>query len=304
MAERLADITAQLKTVRQLGSVVTAMRGIAAARAQQSRALLGGTEAYSQVIVQAIEKALSLLPSTTPLPWRPAARGMILFCAEQGFAGAFSERVFAAAGDDIERAILFLVGTHGAARAIERGLKLAWSAPMAAHVDGVPGLANRLVEAVYGRIVAGSVTEIELVFSRSLPAGGVAVDRHSLFPVEFGRFEAPISRQPPVTTLSPAVLLEHLVEEYIYAQLCQAAMHAFEAENESRMMAMAAAKTNIDAKLQGLSRRERQLRQDEITAELMELAAGTQAIKSRGTSEGPPQRTHARNRPASTYYRP
>jgi F-type H+-transporting ATPase subunit gamma len=285
MAERLTDITTQLKTVRQLGSVVTAMRGIAAARAQQSRALLGGTEAYSQVIVQAIEQALSLLPSAAPLARGRVARGVILFCAEQGFAGAFSDRVFAAAAHDLEHAVLFLVGTHGAARAIERGLKLAWSAAMAAHVDGVPGLANRLAEAVYARIVAGAVTEIELIFSRLLPAGGVVIDRHSLFPVELGRFAAQIGLQPPLTTLPPAVLLEHLAEEYVYARLCQAAMHAFEAENGARMMAMAAAKTNIDGKLEELSRRERQLRQEEITAEVMELTAGTKAIKSSSSAQ-------------------
>lgn len=283
MAERLADMTAQLKTVRQLASVVTAMRGIAASRAQQSRALLGGTEAYSQVIVRAIGQALALLPSGGPAgsAQRRASRGLILFCAEQGFAGPFSDRVFDAAGRDLERAVLFLVGTHGTARAIERGLTVTWSAPMAAQVDGVPGLADRLAEAVYGRIVAGSVTDIELIFSRSVsvPAGGVTVDRHSLFPVDLGGFPTPIDHEPPLTTLKPTVLLEHLVEEYVYAQLCQAAMHAFEAENDARMMAMAAAKTNIDARLEGLSRRERQLRQDEITAEIMELAAGTEALK-------------------------
>jgi len=281
MAERLADISAQLKTVRQLESVVTAMRGIAASRAQQSRSLLGGTEAYSQVIVHAIGQALALLPSGGPTGSvrRRASRGLILFCAEQGFAGPFSDRVFDTAGRDLERAVIFLVGTHGAARAIERGLTLTWSAPMAAQVDGVPGLANRLAEAVYGRIVGGSVTDIELIFSRSVPAGGVAIDRHSLFPVDLGGFAAPIDREPPLTTLKPAVLLEHLAEEYVYAQLCQAAMHAFEAENDARMMAMGAAKTNIDSRLERLSRREHQLRQDEITAEIIELAAGTEALK-------------------------
>ena len=37
MAERLAEIVAQIQNVHQLGAVVTAMRGIAASRAQQAR---------------------------------------------------------------------------------------------------------------------------------------------------------------------------------------------------------------------------------------------------------------------------
>jgi F-type H+-transporting ATPase subunit gamma len=58
-------------------------------------------------------------------------------------------------------------------------------------------------------------------------------------------------------------------------------MHAFEAENEARMLAMTSAKTNIETKLAGLSQRERQLRQEEITTEIVELAAGTKALASR-----------------------
>jgi hypothetical protein len=42
MAERLADVVAQIQNVRQLEAVVTAMRGIAASRAQQGRSLLAG----------------------------------------------------------------------------------------------------------------------------------------------------------------------------------------------------------------------------------------------------------------------
>jgi F-type H+-transporting ATPase subunit gamma len=57
-------------------------------------------------------------------------------------------------------------------------------------------------------------------------------------------------------------------------------MHAFEAENEARMMAMASAKTNIGTKLTGLSQRERQLRQEEITTEIVELATGAEASQS------------------------
>jgi F-type H+-transporting ATPase subunit gamma len=45
------------------------------------------------------------------------------------------------------------------------------------------------------------------------------------------------------------------------------------------MLAMTAAKTNIGAKLVGLAQRERQLRQEEITTEIVELAAGAEASR-------------------------
>jgi F-type H+-transporting ATPase subunit gamma len=99
-----------------------------------------------------------------------------------------------------------------------------------------------------------------------------------VLPIDFRRFARPIEKQAPLTTLTPQLLLERLAAEYVYAQLCNAAMHAFEAENEARMLAMASAKTNIESKLTGLSQRGRRLRQEEITTEIVELAAGAEAL--------------------------
>ena len=280
MAERLADVVTQIHNVRQLEAVVTAMRGIAASRAQQSRSLLAGIEAYTDVISRTIGRALSLLPpdfATTSLR-RRAKRGLILFCAEQGFAGAFSERVLDAAVNDIGDATSLIVGTRGVGIAHERGIKPVWSAPMAAHVDAIPGFANRLSDALCGYVASGAVAEVDIVFPRWVSGSGIQIDRHSLLPIDFQRFAQPVVQQAPLTTLAPQPLLDRIAAEYLFAQLCEAAMHAFEAENEARTMAMASAKTNIETKLVGLSQRERQLRQEEITTEIIELATGAEAL--------------------------
>jgi F-type H+-transporting ATPase subunit gamma len=293
MVERLADIVTQIRNVRQLGSVVTAMRGIAASRAQKSRSLLDGIDAYSKVIAHAIGLALSLLPpdAVTAPPaggasgaWgaRRARPGLILFCAEQGFAGAYSERVLEAAADgadgagEIEDATIVIVGTRGAAVASERGVKPAWSGAMATRVEAIPRFADQLAEALFGFVASGAIAKVDILFSRSVSGSGIQIDRHSLLPIDLGRFARPLGEQAPLTTLTPELLLERLAAEYVYAQLCQAALHAFEAENEARMLAMASAKTNIETKLAGLVQRERQLRQEEVTTEIIELAAGAE----------------------------
>jgi F-type H+-transporting ATPase subunit gamma len=54
-----------------------------------------------------------------------------------------------------------------------------------------------------------------------------------------------------------------------------------EAENEARMMAMASAKTTTSKQSSpGLAQRERELRQEEVTTEIIELAAGAEAAQS------------------------
>jgi F-type H+-transporting ATPase subunit gamma len=275
MTDRLSDVAAKIQNVRQLRAVVTALRGIAASRAQSGQALLAGIEAYTAVVSAAIGEALNVLPAddVTPSARRDTGRGLILFCAEQGFAGVFSERVFDAAGDDLDGSTILVIGTRGVAVAAERGIEPDWSAAMMTRVEGIPSFANELAEALFSYVAEGRIVRADILSSR-FASGVIRIDRHSILPMDFGRFARPVRSQTPLTTLAPQLLLERLAAEYVYAQLCQAAIHAFVAENETRMMAMLAAKNNTETTLATLSQRERQLRQEEITTEIVELAAG------------------------------
>lgn len=281
MAERLAEVSARIRDVRQLEAVVTAMRGIAASRAQRARALVAGIDAYSAIVSRAIGQALALLPAD----FQPASSprhgqtGLILFCAEQGFAGALSEQVLNGAGSDLSEATAFVIGTRGAAVAAERGLTPVWSRPMATHADAVPSLANDIAGALYAQIAASTLSTIHFIVPRFATGSGISIERQSLLPLDLTRFPPPSQALPPLTTLAPRELLEQLTAEYVYARLCEAAMHAFEAENQARMMTMTSARTNIEAKLVTLAQRERQLRQEEITSEIVELAAGAEASR-------------------------
>jgi F-type H+-transporting ATPase subunit gamma len=173
----------------------------------------------------------------------------------------------------------FVIGTRGLAVTRERGLTPSWSAPMASHVDAVPSLANEIADALYGRITTRGPSTFEMIVPRSDPAGALRIERHSLLPVDLSRFAAASTSQAPLTTLKPQELLERLTAEYVYARLCEAAMHAYEAENQARMMTMTAARHNIGGRLAALTRREQQLRQEEITSEIVELAAGAEALR-------------------------
>ncbi len=281
MAERLADIVSQIHNIRQLNAVVTAMRGISASRAQKGRSLLAGIEAYTAVISRSIGEALALVPADRIIAQERhvAKRGLIFFCAEQGFAGAFSERVFEAAGADDDGAVNLVVGTRGAAVASERGITADWSDAMTTRIDGIASLANQLADVLYGYLAKQAIAKVDILFPRSV-AGAIRIDRNSLLPIDFTRFARPQNALPPLSTLPPEVLLERLAAEYVYARLCEAAVHAFVAENDARMTAMVAAKHNTEAKLAILRQREQQVRQEEITTEIIELAAGAEASKS------------------------
>ena len=278
MTARLAEVGARIEGVRQLGAVVNAMRGIAAARARQARTELAAVDSYSAIIAAAIGRALALVdggPHAAEPP--PGKAATVVFLAEQGFAGAFSERILDHAASGQPASAMFLVGTKGIAVAAERGLTPAWSCAMPSRSSVIPALANRVAEALYAGIATGRLDRLDVVFGDR----GAAPRRRILLPFDAEAFRKPASgpvrASAPLTNLPHAALLEALVADFVHAQLCEAALHAFAAENEARMEAMSAAGSQIDRQLDTLRATQRIVRQEEITAEIIELAAGEQA---------------------------
>src|SRR5262245_65021285 len=100
MSGKLSEVEGRIGTVHQLEAVITAMRGSAAARSREARERLTGIRAYAAVIGEAICEALALTPESEPQlrkKGRPEGHVVIVFGAEQGFAGSFNERVLDAA---------------------------------------------------------------------------------------------------------------------------------------------------------------------------------------------------------------
>jgi len=272
MAEALATVRARIRGVRQLDAVIGAMRGIAAAHAQQSRGLLPGMRAYAEVVAQAIAAALRLRDADARRGDGRDGTARIVFCAEQGFVGGFAEHVLAAAASR-GPADVFLLGSRGSLLAASHGVAPVWQSAMATEPGGVSGVCMRLAEALYQRIATHGLRVVEVVYPSWWGNAGVRVVCQSLLPLDAARFAVGQGGMPPLTTLPPDELLGSLAEEYVFASLCEAAMYAFVAENEARAAAMVRARGKVQDILEELALEEHRVRQEAITAELVELAA-------------------------------
>ncbi|MBO9099618.1 MULTISPECIES: F0F1 ATP synthase subunit gamma [unclassified Rhizobium] len=269
MTERLSDVSARLDGIRQLGAVVNAMTGIAASRARQAREQITAIDSYAATIAAAMAQALSLT-GKQPQPVEEASRpALLIFSAEQGFAGAFSERVFTLVGTDPGRDQIFLIGSRGKALALTRGIEPVWDASMPSHSPGIPKLAERILQALFVRIGDGRIDRLDAVFTDWRNAAPV-VARRRLFPVDLPPVAMNVTA--PLTNLSGTELIEALGAGYLHAQICHVALHAFAAENEARMAAMAAARSHIEKELETFQALERRVRQEAITAEIIELS--------------------------------
>jgi F-type H+-transporting ATPase subunit gamma len=280
MSGKLSEVEGRIGTVHQLEAVITAMRGSAAARSREARSRLDGIRAYAAAIGAAIGQALALAPESEALPRRghhEEGHVVIVLCAEQGFAGTFNERVLDAAESYLKSASteLLVVGDRGAMVAAERGLVFGWSAPMVAHAEEVPLLASRITDALYSRLEKGQATRVSVVHAAPAPSATIEIVERTLLPFDFARFKVTPRAVPPITTLPPEQLLAELAEEYVYGELCEEVMLSFAAENEARMRAMIAARSNVSRKLDELVGSFRRLRQEEITGEIIELSAGS-----------------------------
>lgn len=279
MSGRFAEVTERIETVHKLGAVISAMRGIAASRVQEAHQHLDSIRTYADTIGAAIGEALALLPhpeadaGTDPDGGRNV---LIVFTAEQGFAGSFSEKTLAAAAPLRQASSdLFLIGDRGLFVADEQQIPVAWSTPMIAHPAQTAALATRITEQIYDRVANSRTTRVTAI--HALPGGGdqMRVVIKHLVPFDYDRFPLATTRVQPRITLPPARLLEQLVEEHIFAELGEAIIQSFAAENEARMRAMIAAQDNTDASLQELIGTSRRLRQDDITEEIIELATAS-----------------------------
>ena len=271
MTERLADIAARIEGIQQLGAVVNAMKGIAAARAQMARGELGAVDSYAHDIALALAQMLGIKSAG-----QPAATGqtcVLMFTAEQGFAGAFSERLLDSLTPPPDA--LFLIGTRGLSVAASRKITPDWHAAMPSHSAGIPKLADTITKAIYHAVALGRISQLDVVYTL-WQAGRAVLSRQRLFPIDPVALPEPAGPLP-LMQLPRAALIDDLGQQYFHAQVCKAALHAFAAENEARMRAMTSAASQIAHELEGFQATLRRVRQEAITAEIIELGTGASA---------------------------
>lgn len=283
--ERLARLQARIRGISDLHEVVGTMRSLAAVRMRQATESLDGARDYAQIIDAALADALTLVePSQWPRWERPRFGhcGLLVFCSEHGFVGAFNEVLLERARTGLgPRGSLFVIGGRGHQTAREKGLEVTWNHPMTSHRDGVPALARSIADALYHRFLKEEVIRLDMMFARSGAGGHWTVARESLLPLDPRRFAAPARQIAPLHHLPPVQLLELLAEEHFLAQLVHGAMESLAGENAARLAAMSAAFENITRKLDTLRRLEHQVRQEEITTELLDVVTGSEALLSR-----------------------
>lgn len=274
--EELIRINARIESLSELKTLFSAMRAMSAARVQEAQTALDGIRRYAGVVEGAISEAAGLQPADAASvadSWLPPSGSLVLISAEHGFAGAFNRLLLQRAKAELKpHEDLGIVGRRGASLADEHGLDPAWTLPMTTHVGGVIEVARR---------VAAQLTRaasVRLVFARYQTGGHFEVGVRQVIPIDPQLLKASATQVPPLHHLDPQWLLQRLIEEHLFSDLVLAMMESLASENGARLQVMKAADRNIDDKLDTLTRRAHQVRQQAITAELLDVVTGAEAI--------------------------
>ncbi len=273
--EQLPRIKARIASLGELRDLIRALRAMAGSRVQEAQGALAGIRRYVEVVERAIAENATLLAREPIYPHAGAGEGgfLIVVTSEHGFTGAFNDRLIARAREEITGGRkLAVIGRRGAELAQESQLDVEWSVPMATHIGGVPGVARQVADRLT------DVTTARIVFAAYRPGGQYEIEARDILPLDpalLGRM-GPVA--PPLHQLDPYVLLARLSGEYLFAEMTRAIMESLASENGARLQVMSAADHNIGDKLETLGRQHNHLRQEAITAELLDVVTGAEAV--------------------------
>ena len=285
-----ARLRVQIASLGELRGIVTAMRSLAAAEVQNAERALPGIRRYAEILAEAVAQARALVaaPAVMPPPWREAPARLVVICSERGFVGAFNERLIerVAAEPEARAGHLWLVGARGVQLARARGLAPEWTMSMPTHAAGVFQAARQLAAEIESRFVRGELSRVALVTTRRGAGEATELERRQLLPLELGPGpglgSSTAEAQVPVHHLDPLELLVGVIGEHVAGQLVDALMESLASENATRLRAMEAARHHIEDELRVLRERANRLRQEEITAELLDVITGADAVRGGG----------------------
>jgi len=128
-------------------------------------------------------------------------------------------------------------------------------------------------------VATAQIDSLEVAFTR-WDAGRPGLVHKRLFPIDLADLP-PATGDRPLMQLPKDTLIAALGQDYFHAQVCKAALHAFAAENEARMEAMTAAGSQIARELDDMQSTLARVRQEAITAEIIELGTGAATARAK-----------------------
>ena len=291
--ETLEALKKKVGSTEDLQSVVRTMKALAAVSIRQYEEAVRSLDAYNRTVELGLHVLLKDEDRTLTQAFHPPVKktGVVVFGSDQGMCGQFNERIGTFAMNQIDEMridpedLTLLVVGHRVLAQLESAKDLIDA------VFSVPGSTSgitRSVQEVVLRIESWrsrrNIERIILFYNKSSGRSSYDPLSQQILPVDpewlarIKKTEWP-SKVLPVFRMESRRLFSALIRQYLFASIYRAFAESLASENASRLAAMQLAGKNIEETLEDLNSRYHQRRQSSITAELLDIASGFEALR-------------------------
>lgn len=291
--QTLELIARRIRTTEDLRSIVRTMKSLAAVSIRQYEVATSAIAEYHQTVELGLQVVLSQRPIAAPprFPRTPhVPKVIIVFGTDHGLCGRFNEQIVDFALDRLDRAntsrqehLWLIVGARAQAQLEARGMKPDASYFLPGTVSGLNDIARSILVDLDRWQSAHGATDAIIFFNRREEFGLAKPHMTHLLPVD-PRYLRALAYQPwksrrlPTFTMKADKLFASLIRQHLFVTLFRAGAESCAAEHSARLMAMQAAERNIADKLEEMTADYRQERQSTITAEILDIIAGYEAV--------------------------
>jgi F-type H+-transporting ATPase subunit gamma len=282
----------KIKNAEDLFSVVQTMKALAAVSIRQYEKAVAALADYNRTVEMGLHIVLREQASLTVLtpPVTGQRLGVIVFGSDQGLCGQLNERIATYTIDMLngmhihraDRAVV-VVGERVVGFLEEAGQPVELCLPTPGSIAAITSLVQELLLRIDGWRTGSAIDRVQLFYNQSV--SGVRYQPHSaaLLPLDLAWLQrlqrtAWPSRILPMFTMPVDRLFSLLVRQHLFITLYRACAEALATENASRLAAMRNAEKNIEEHLEQLNARFHYQRQQAITAELLDIVAGYEAV--------------------------
>jgi F-type H+-transporting ATPase subunit gamma len=282
----------KIRTAEDLLSVVKTMKSLAAVNMRHYERAVESLAEYSRTVELGLRVVLRAPEAqlTRELVGGNGQVGAVVFGSDQGLCGQFNERIatfalekLAALPPGPRRPPVIAVGGRSAGLLEDGGARVIQRLNTPASLPGITPLVQDLLlllERVRSRRQMDSV----LVFhNRPLGGAAYAPQMISLLPVDLTWLQT-LQETPwpspvlPIYTMGWTDLFTALIRQHMFVVCYRACAESLAAEEASRLVSMQSAERNIEERLVELTQRYYHQRQNLITAELLDIVAGFEAV--------------------------
>ena len=293
--QTLQEMQRKIQSTKDLQSVVTTMKTLAAVSIRQYEQAANALKTYSVTVEMGLQALFRshLLRFGLIARQAPAHRiGAVVFGSDQGMCGSLNEQVashalqrLGAFPGDRGTHRLVAVGTRVLPLLEESDYPLDRSLNVPSSVTAITPVVQELLASIETWTTEHLVDQVYVFHSEPLSGGSYRPREVHLLPIDqtwlskLGERKWP-TKALPIFTMNGDVLFSALVREYLFVSLFRALADSLASENASRLAAMQGAEKNIEERLSELNAAFHQRRQMSITEELLDIVAGFEALET------------------------